>query len=271
MRPALPPLLRSTWAWLPPATALALLALLLASGTNQAVFLVLNHAGHAVSPMFWLHFTMLGDGAVALALVLPCIRRAPHCFWAALAAAVFAALWTQVTKQFVDVPRPLAALAHNQFFQAGPAYRRVSFPSGHAAAAFAMAGIWIMGVSGNWLLRTLLLLLASVVSLSRIMVGVHWPIDILWGMVGGWIGAWLGLAMHRRWAWRTAGLGGFLAGALLCGVAAALLVSRHIGIPAVMPFQRLIGCVCLVWGVWEMFAMLPLTQWRRHAKERVDG
>jgi membrane-associated phospholipid phosphatase len=254
---------------MPPAVGLTLLAMLLAAGANRAVFLALNHAGHPLGMLFWLHLTMLGDGAVALALVLPCIRRAPHCFWGALAAAVFAALWTQVTKQLVDMPRPLAALASGQFFQAGPAYRQVSFPSGHAAAAFAMAGIWIMGTNGNGsgsalsltLLRALLLLFATLVSLSRIMVGVHWPADVLWGMLGGWLGAWLGLALHARWRWRTAGVGGLLAGLVLSGVAAALLVSRHIHIPEVMAVQRLIGCICLLWGAREIAAMLP--QWWR--------
>jgi len=266
------PALRSPWVWLPPAIGLALLALVLASGANRAAFLALNHAGKALGPLFWLHLTMLGDGAVALALVLPCIRRVPHCFWAALAAAVFAALWTQVTKQFVDMPRPLSVLAPDQFFQAGPAYRRVSFPSGHAAAAFAMAGIWTMGVAGSALRRTLLLLLASLVSLSRIMVGVHWPVDILWGMLGGWLGAWLGLGLSGRWAWPTAGAGGLVAGLVLLGVAASLLVSRHIGIPAVLTTQRLIGLACLLWGGWEMVRMWPWPAGRRRIEEgEVDG
>jgi membrane-associated phospholipid phosphatase len=275
------PPLRSPWTWLPPATALALLVLILATGGNQPVFLALNHAGHAVPPLFWLHLTMFGDGAVALALVLPCIRRLPHCFWAALAAAVFAALWTQVTKQFIDLPRPLAALPVDQFYQAGPAYRRVSFPSGHAAAAFAIAGIWVMGVKGMRLLRALALLLATLVSLSRIMVGVHWPVDVLWGMLGGWLGAGLGLALHGRWGWRSSGVPGLLAGLVLAVVAATLLVSRHIGIPAVLPAQRLVGCVSLLWGGWEMARMLPRLHRRRirlrrqpsqaQAREKVDG
>ncbi len=267
----MPPALRSPWAWLPPASGLLLLGLLLATGSNQAVFLALNHAGHAIGPLFWLHFTMLGDGAVALALVLPCIRRAPQCFWAALAAALFAALWTQATKQFIDLPRPLAALRHDQFWQAGPAYRRVSFPSGHAAAAFAMAGIWIMGVAGGRLQRGLLLLLASTVSVSRIMVGVHWPADILWGMIGGWLGAWLGLALQARRRWRTEGAAGIAMGLLLLGVAASLLVSRHLRIPAVLPVQRLIGVVSLVWGGWEIGHMLPWWRRRRRVKRQVPS
>jgi membrane-associated phospholipid phosphatase len=266
------PPLRSPWVWLPPAAGLALLALLLATGGNLAVFLALNHAGQTLGPGFWLHFTMLGDGAVALALILPCIRRAPHCFWAALAAALFVALWTQLPKQFIDLPRPLAALRPEQFFQAGPTYRRVSFPSGHAATAFAVAGIWIMGVGGSSVLRVSLLLLATMVSLSRIMVGVHWPADILWGMVGGWLGAWIGLASQARWRWRTSGAAGIAVGVLLLVVAASLLVSRHLRIPEVMPMQRLIGCVCLVWGTWEIAMMLPWMHRRRAAiKEKADG
>jgi membrane-associated phospholipid phosphatase len=268
MRPPLHP----AWVRLPPCAALAAVALILATGTNHALFLLLNRAGHVFGDKVWLHFTLLGDGAIALALVLPCIRRAPHCFWAALVAAVFAGLWTQVTKQLIDVPRPLAVFSATEFFHAGPAYRRVSFPSGHAAAAFALAGIGIMGLARHNALRALLLLMAALVGLSRIMVGVHWPIDVLWGMLGGWLGAWAGLALHGRRGWRTSGPAGVLAGLVLLGMAASLLVSRHIGIPAIMPMQRLIACASLLWGAWEMAAMLPwLRRWRRRRRRRLPG
>jgi len=255
--------IRSAWAWLPPAVALAATALLLASGANRPLFLVLNHRGHVFGNSLWLHLTLFGDGAVALALMLPCIRRAPHCFWAALAAAAVAGLWTQVTKQFIDVPRPLAVLGAGDFYHAGPAHRQVAFPSGHAAAAFALAGIGVMGLRLRPLWRALLLALATLVSLSRIMVGVHWPLDVTWGMLGGWLGACAGLALHGRCGWRTSGIGGMAAGVVLLGLSAALLASRHIGIPEVMPAQRVIGSICLAWGAWEMARMLPERDWRR--------
>lgn len=263
--------LHPAWIWLPPCTALALMTLILASGTNHALFLLLNRGGHVLGETAWLHLTMLGDGAMALTFVLPCIRRAPRCFWAALTAALIAGLWTQVTKQFIDVPRPLAVFDAAAFFHTGPAYRAVSFPSGHAAAAFAVAGIGVMGLASGTLARVLLVVAASLVSLSRIMVGVHWPVDVLWGMLGGWIGAWSGLALHGRWRWRTHGVGGLLAGLLLAGMAASLLVSRHIGIPAVMPMQRVIASVSLAWGLWEIAAMLPWRRWRGGAKPVPKG
>lgn len=262
---------RSPWVWLPPALSLVLLAALATSAANRSVFLLLNRLGHPLGDALWLHLTMLGDGAVALALVLPAIRRSPQCFWAALVAAVVAILWVQVLKQAVSVPRPLAVLAPGLFYQSGPAYRAVSFPSGHAAASFAVAGIWIMSMPGRHLMRAALLALAVLVSLSRVMVGVHWPIDILWGMLGGWLGAWSGLAMYARYQWKTDGPGGFLAGLLLSLVAAALLVSHHVQIPEVLPFQHALGAICLAWGVGEMFLMLPRISLRRRTKGEFDG
>ena len=259
---------RSPWTWLPPVMSLLLIGALAVSAANRSLFVLLNQFGHRFGESLWLHLTMLGDGAVALALVLPSIRRSPRCFWAALIAAVFAALWVQLLKQAVNMPRPLAVLAPELFFQSGPAFRAVSFPSGHAAAIFAIAGIWVMSLPGRNGVRALLLGLAVLVSLSRVMVGVHWPADILWGMLGGWLGAWSGLALYRRYQWKTAGAGGFLAGLVLLLVAAALLVSHHLRIPEVLPLQHAVGAICLAWGGAEMFLMLPgMSQ----AKGGLDG
>jgi membrane-associated phospholipid phosphatase len=248
----------SAWAWAPPLAAALLFAVIAATGTNQSLFLLLNHPGHRLGDRFWVNLTLMGDGAVALALVLPCIKRSPQCFWAALIAAVIATLYVQGMKQVISVPRPLAVLAQGEFFQAGPPYRAVSFPSGHAAAIFAITGIWVMGLSRRYLLRALLLVLAVLVSLSRVMVGVHWPLDLLGGMLGGWLAAWCGLGLYGRYQWRTSGIGGFAAGSVLLVVAGALLVSHHIGIPAVLPLQRTLGLICLGWGGWEMFQMQRL-------------
>jgi membrane-associated phospholipid phosphatase len=256
----------SPWAWAPALVAAVLLAAIAVTGSNQNLFLLLNRAGHGFGETFWVNLTLLGDGAVALALVLPCIKRSPQCFWAALIAALITTLFVQGTKQLINVPRPLAVFGPDEFFHAGPAYKAVSFPSGHAAAIFAITGIWIMGLSGRYLLRALLLVLAVLVSLSRVMVGVHWPIDLLGGMLGGWLAAWCGLALHARWGWKTAGAGGLVAGSVLLLVAGALLFSRHIGIPAVLPLQRTLGAICFVWGAWEMFQLVPRGSLRRHPK-----
>lgn len=247
----------SPWFWTPPLLALLMLAAIVVTGSNAALFLALNRAGHVLSDTTWAGLTMLGDGAVALALLLPWIRRAPRYFWAALLAALFATLWVQGFKQVIDVPRPLAVLPPDAFFHTGPAYRAVSFPSGHAAAIFAVTGIGVMGLTEKTLPRLLLLGLAVLVSLSRIMVGVHWPLDVLWGMLGGWLAAWAGLRIVARRSWRTSSTAGLAAGVLLMVLAAGLLLSQHIGFAAVLPLQRVLATICLVIGAWEIVQMLP--------------
>ena len=256
----------SAWVWLPPMLALLFGAALLNPGANLAVFLLLNREGHVLGEVFWANLTMLGDGAVALALALTSIRRAPRAFWAALIAAVLATLWVQMFKQFIDVQRPLAVLAPGQFFQSGPAYRAVSFPSGHAAAIFALTGIWVMSLRDQPWLRTAMLLLAVLVSLSRVMVGVHWPLDLVGGMLGGWAAAWLGLRAVSGAPCKTSGAGGLFAGLLLLMVAAALLVSRHVGYSDALPLQRLIAVVCVLVGVIEIVLLIAPLGLRRGAK-----
>jgi membrane-associated phospholipid phosphatase len=247
----------AAWCWMPPLVALLLFAAVSVSDGNNRLFLTLNRAGQALGEGLWVNLTMLGDGAVVLALVLPCIRRSPRCFWAALVAALLATLWVQLFKHASHVPRPLAVFGPGQFHLAGPGYRAGSFPSGHSAAIFTLVGIWVMGLAPRPLVRLLLLVLAALVALSRVMVGVHWPLDILWGMLGGWLAAGAGLALSSRLGWRTSGPAGFAAGCVLLALAAGLLFSPHIGIPAVLPLQRVLGMVCLVWGAAEMLQMLP--------------
>ncbi len=67
---------------------------------------------------------------------------------------------------------------------------RYSFPSGHTAAAFIMA--MVIG-SGFPVLLIPLLAWASLVGLSRIYLGVHFPTDVLVGMIWGTISATLAI------------------------------------------------------------------------------
>jgi membrane-associated phospholipid phosphatase len=261
----------SAWAWGAPAVAAVLLGAIAASGSNHSLFLALNHAGHRLGDNFWSDLTMLGDGAVALALIVPCIRRSPRVFWAALIAAVIATLYVQVIKHVINVPRPLAVFEPAVFYETGPPHRAGSFPSGHAAASFALAGIWVMALTRRVLLRLGLLVLAVLVSLSRVMVGVHWPLDLLGGMLGGWFAAWCGLALATRHDWKTSSVWGLVAGMFLLVVAGALLFSPHIGMPVVMPLQRALGLVCLLWGGWEMLQTPYQFPLRRRPREERGG
>src|SRR5436190_22690683 len=161
---------------------------------NAPLFLFLNRWGTATSDALWANVTVLGDGMVAFALCLPLWRRRPDLLWALAFLAIFGTLWVHGMKPLVDVARPPAVLG-DAVHIIGRAYKAQSFPSGHATTAFALAGLLALGIASRaWVAAVVAL--ATVVAISRAVVGVHWPLDILAGAFGGWLCAvlahWLG-------------------------------------------------------------------------------
>jgi membrane-associated phospholipid phosphatase len=74
--------------------------------------------------------------------------------------------------------------------------RSTSFPSGHAASAFAFAG----GVASDLPLAGIpLTAAAAVVGYSRVHTGVHYPIDVIAGSVTGGALAPVAVTLSRRW------------------------------------------------------------------------
>lgn len=95
-------------------------------------------------------------------------------------ASLVAWIITEIIKFFIDVERPflffnIETLMKNNNILA-------SFPSGHTTLAFAFAtSIYVYNKKiGRWIL-----ILAGLVALGRVLVGVHYPLDILVGAVIG--------------------------------------------------------------------------------------
>jgi undecaprenyl-diphosphatase len=91
------------------------------------------------------------------------------------------ALAAQVLKRTLNRARPTRAIAGFQALAEDP--DAFSFPSGHTAAAVAVA----VALAGEpWGAGPLALLLATGIALSRVYLGAHYPFDVL---VGGVVGA----------------------------------------------------------------------------------
>jgi membrane-associated phospholipid phosphatase len=263
--------LRAPLVWLVPLIALAGFAAVFLANQNQALFLALNRLGPLTSDEVWANVTVLGDTVVALALGLTLWRRRPDLIWALAIGALLASAWVHVLKPLVQVPRPPAVLGE-QVHVIGPAHRKDSFPSGHSTTSFAVAGLLALGLApslsrhrraasaasdGARHARTaagpaarawaaIAIALALLATVSRSVVGVHWPLDLLAGAFGGWLSAAFGLALARRTLrFGTTPLVQWIMGLLLTGCAVALVIGHRTGYPAAMPFQRILGLVCL--------------------------
>jgi len=230
--------LRHPAVWALPVLLLGAIAWLLATRGNLPVFRILNSGSH---PAVWSAITFLGDSAVALALALLVARRSPRLLWAAIPAALIATAWVHGGKQAFDENRPLATLERSEVKVIGPELRYGSFPSGHATTAFAAVGVCILGLRLGFASGLLLIGIAALVALSRVVVGAHWPLDVLAGAFGGWIAAALGVAWAERWKSAEP------LAVLVCLAAAILLVSGYDGrYPQAGWLARLLGVSTLL-------------------------
>jgi undecaprenyl-diphosphatase len=89
---------------------------------------------------------------------------------------------TSAVKAVVDRPRPFEVL-RNVKVKRLSSVSGSSFPSGHAAQAFAIATI--LAYQAPWFVSIPAVVWAGYVGYARIYVGVHYPSDILAGIVTG--------------------------------------------------------------------------------------
>ncbi|MBU6468501.1 MAG: phosphatase PAP2 family protein [Betaproteobacteria bacterium] len=176
--------------------ALVLLTLILLLQINRELFLFLHHFLRGSVPGFvWETLTFMGDAGVTPLIMIFFIRRRPELIWATLWASLIAYLLSHGLKPVVNELRPPAVLDHLDVL--GPVLKYSSFPSGHATTIFTCIGLLTLGVPTSYRITLLLWVFGILVALSRIAVGVHWPIDVLAGLVIGWASALIGLWLSQ--------------------------------------------------------------------------
>jgi membrane-associated phospholipid phosphatase len=140
------------------------------------------------------HFKTLSDAGVGALGLIPGTmylwslnRDAPQAHETALLSgeALVDSLVVSQAIQLVSLrDRPNVDNAKGSFFSSSPLDS--SFPSNHAAAAWAMASV-IGDEYPGWLSRTAVYGLAAGVSVSRVLAEQHFPSDVLVGSAAGWL------------------------------------------------------------------------------------
>ena len=193
-----------------PAFQLVLAFLLTAAVLLVAVFAwpngreILFHQFNALGGIeatvsFWAGINALADTWLALGLLLPFILWHPRLAILTLFAAVVATAVTHGLKPTLDVLRPPAVFGADEFHLIGHSISSKAFPSGHTVTAFTLAGLLILGLRPRWPWVVGLLLLASMMGVSRMVAGVHWPTDVLAGSIIGLLAAWAAVWLTGRW------------------------------------------------------------------------
>jgi len=153
--------------------------------------------------------TVVGSGwtMIPIASLAAFKRTRDHALWlVALLVSVAVAVFS--IKAVVGRARPCTSLAevHSLVFHAPT---DPSFPSGHAAGAFAVAAFVTFELAVHPLAKIALFVIAAGIALSRVVLGVHFPSDVLAGALLGVVAALLLSAARRAFQkrkWNEKGL-----------------------------------------------------------------
>lgn len=171
---------------------------------DTALFYRMYGDGHGILAWTMIVLSVVGSGWSMLWLSpLLLVRRTRFVASALGIALVLTSVLVFSMKALVGRTRPWIALGVHPHYFSGPTDG--SFPSGHAAGGFCVAAYFIVLVlRSNWSLQVravvsvFLAMMATGIAVSRVYLGVHYPLDVMAGAV-------LGTAIGAAFALRTRG------------------------------------------------------------------
>ena len=148
---------------------------------------------------FWIFITSLGNGGlfwIVLGILLLLFPKTRKLGLLTLVSMLIGFLITNVClKDLVARPRPYTQIPDLTILVKKP--HDWSFPSGHTTASFAFAFAFYFGLSRKKY-SIPVFVLAALIAFSRLYVGVHYPTDVLGGLLIGTLSAVLVWNIYNR-------------------------------------------------------------------------
>ena len=240
-----------TACWATYSLGLAVIVQLIA-GPQKDIFLAINQWAAAHTPQFWASVTLLGHTGVLMCCMSPLLVYRPKAMMSFVAAIPAGALSSVVLKHSFSALRPSDLLSPVDFNNIGLFLSGNSFPSGHTITAFAAAAAVCASLDVRpgrvrYVVITASLALASLVGVSRMAVGAHWPTDVVAGAGLGWLAGLSGVWLCERFTawWQRSS-----AQVLVLLALAAFTIEAH---------QSVAASGGAVWVVWLASASLVST------------
>jgi undecaprenyl-diphosphatase len=147
---------------------------------DAELFRLLNGAHTPASDALWLGITVIGDGLVLGILLGSCLIWNPRVTVLGLTLLILSSFFVHALKAAIPSLRPPELL--DSVHVVGPVLRSGSFPSGHAAAGMA-AALAIAHYLPSGILSVAILTGGALIGVSRVFVGVHFPGDVIAGVI----------------------------------------------------------------------------------------
>jgi len=171
---------------------------------DQEVFIYLNSLGSTPYDFFWITVTTILNWTLVFVILLGLVvfkypkKEAFFVVITALLLAVFITQLTDVVKHAVERLRPNNTLEIKDYIRILENPRSYSFFSGHSSSSTSIATLLYLFLRNRLKGALLFFIWPLFIAYSRIYVGVHYPLDILVGVLIGIISAFVFYNMYVK-------------------------------------------------------------------------